>query len=392
MKKFIVAAAGLLLTGAMVSTASAEPGVSFTGDARTRGFYQDNYNFLDSDTSNWNSRVRLKMRAESKGGAYAIARVRMADSKWDGAQDQTKAAAQGSNIYTDYAYMGTPIGEAVTLEGGLMPFNLTTWSVWDTRTDAVNVSYKSDMTTVTAFYHKMDEVDEAAILIDPRADLRNDDDIDRYGGILNQKFDGGWGLVASVFYQDDAQFTDKSGVGVVGEVTGAIGSANVLGTAAWYEADLSLMKAPLSDPDNDPWGVYGQAAFPVGAVTLTGGVGYTADGFIADGDFGPFIMLSDVSNIATGIGIGSLGETTFVAFVPSLKVSEQLTLTGVFAYADIDDYGVTDIDSAMEISGKAVYVVTDGASLTAEAGYLDLDSDVLDEPAIGAGVILNVEF
>jgi hypothetical protein len=128
------------------------------------------------------------------------------------------------------------------------------------------------------------------------------------------------------------------------------------------------------------------------AVTLTGGVGYTADGFIADGDFGPFIMLSDVSNIATGIGIGSLGETTFAAFVPSFKVSEQLTLTGVFAYADIDDYGNTDVDSAMEFSGKAAYVVTDGATLTAEAGYLDLDSDVLDEPAIGAGVILDIAF
>lgn len=393
MKKFIVAAAGLLLTGAMVSTASAEPGVSFNGDARTRAFYKQDYNFVDSDTSNWNSRVRLKMRAESKGGAWAIARVRMADAQWDGAQDQTKAAAQGSNIYTDYAYMGTTIGDGpVSIEGGLMPFNITTWSIWDIRTDAANVAYKSDMTTATFFYHKVDEVDEAAILIDPRSDLRDDDDVDRYGGILNQKFDGGWGLVASVWYQDDAQLTDKSGVGVAGEVTGAIGSANVLGTAAWYEADMRLNKALTSDPDNDPWGVYGQAAFPVGAVTLTGGVGYTADGFIADGDFGPFIMLSDVSNIATGIGIGSLGETTFVAFVPSMKVSEELTLTGVFAYADIDDYGVTDVDSAMEISGKAVYVVTDGANLTGEVGYLDLDSDVLDEPAIGAGLILNIEF
>jgi hypothetical protein len=394
MKKLIVAAAGLMLAGAMVSTASADAGVSFTGDARTRAFYQQDYNFIDSDTSNWNSRVRLKMKAESKGGAWAIARVRMADAKWDGAQDQTKAAAQGSNIYTDYAYMGTPIADGpVSIEGGLMPFNITTWSIWDIRTDAANVAYKSDMTTAMFFYHKVDEFENEPItgLVVP-TDVIDDDDIDRYGGLLNQKFEGGWGLVASVWYQDDAQFTDKTGVGVAAEVTGAIGSANVLGTAAWYEADMRLNKALLSDPDNDPWGVYGQAAFPMGAVTLTGGVGYTADGFVADGDFGPFIMLSDVSNIATGIGIGSLGETTFAAFVPSFKVSEQLTLTGVFAYADIDDYGNTDVDSAMEFSGKAAYVVTDGATLTAEAGYLDLDSDVLDEPAIGAGVILDIAF
>jgi hypothetical protein len=391
MKKLIVAAAGLMLAGAMVSSASAEPGVSFTGDARTRGFYKQDYNFIDSDTSNWNSRVRLKMKAESKGGAWAIARVRMADAQWDGGQDQTKATAQGSNIYTDYAYMGTPIGDALSIEGGLMPFNITTWSIWDIRTDAANIAYKSDMTTAMFFYHKVDEFEDVAGVVVP-TDVFDDDDIDRYGGLLNQKFEGGWGLVASVWYQDDAQVTDKTGVGVAAEVTGAIGSANVLGTAAWYEADMRLNKALLSDPDSDPWGVYGQAAFPMGAVTLTGGVGFTSDGFIADGDFGPFIMLSDVSNIATGIGIGSLGETTFAAFVPSFKVSEQLTLTGVFAYADIDDYGTTDVDSAMEFSGKAAYVVTDGATLTAEAGWLDLDSDVLDEPAIGAGVILDIAF
>ena len=86
----------------------------------------------DSDTSNWNSRVRLKVKARTKGGAYAIARVRMADATWDGAQDQSKGTAQGSNIYTDYAYIGTPMGPVPYLiEAGLMPFNVTKFSVYD---------------------------------------------------------------------------------------------------------------------------------------------------------------------------------------------------------------------------------------------------------------------
>ena len=57
----------------------------------------------------------------------------MADSVWNGAQDQSKATAQGSNIYTDYAYVGTPLGPSFTVEAGLMPFNVTKWTVWDTR-------------------------------------------------------------------------------------------------------------------------------------------------------------------------------------------------------------------------------------------------------------------
>ena len=117
MKKLIVAAAGLMLAGTMVSTASAEPGVSFTGDGRARAFYFQDYNFVDSDTSNWNSRVRLKIKAESKGGAYAVARLRMAEAKWDGTQ-LTRKGGEQSNLFTDYAYVGTPIGP-VAIEGGL---------------------------------------------------------------------------------------------------------------------------------------------------------------------------------------------------------------------------------------------------------------------------------
>lgn len=392
MKKLIVAAAGLMLAGTMVNTAAADPGVSFTGDGRVRSFYLQDYDFTDSDESNWNSRVRLKIKAESKGGAYAVARIRMADGVWDG----TKITRGNTfnNLYTDYAYVGTPMGP-VAVEGGLMPFNVTTWSVWDIRVDGLNIKYKTDTTTLVGFYHKVDEFDEAQIgefisynpdgtiksKVAFNNDLVNDDDVDRYGVLLDQKFDGGWGLVAAVWAQnDDQSTTDKDGFAAAAEVTGTAGTVGLLGDIAWYQGDLLGL-------EDDPFGVYGQVAAPLGAVTLAAGLGYTMDGFVADGDFGPFIMLSDVSNIATGIGIGTGGDTLFGALVPSMKVSEELTLTGVIAYADIDNDA---LDSAFEVSGSAAYAVTDGATLTAEAGYLDIDG--FEEPAVGAGLILDVEF
>lgn len=391
MKKLIVAAAGLMLAGAMVSTASADAGVSFTGDARARGFYFQDYNFNDSDTSNWNSRVRLKFKGESKGGAYAVARVRMADAKWDGTQ-KTRALGEGSNIYTDYAYIGAPMGP-ITVEAGLMPFNVTAFSVYDVRVDGLHLKYATDTTTLVGFYHKVDEYDESQILTVPDGlnadgtvktkvvdnDKVNDDDIDRFGVLLDQKFDGGWGVIGSVWMVNDDQ-GEGDGVAAAAEVTGAIGTVGVLADAAWYEADYA-------GTEDDNIGVYAQAAIPMGAVTLAVGAGATMDGFVADGDFGPFIMLSDVSNIATGIGIGALGDTNFAALVPSVAVSEQLTLTGVVAYADIDN----DVaDSAVEVSGKAAFAVTDGATVSAEVGYLDVDG--YENPAVGAGVILDVKF
>jgi hypothetical protein len=397
MKKLIVAAAGLMLVGTMVSNASAEAGVSFKGDARARGLYRSDYNFVDSDTSQWQSRVRLIFQGESKGGAYANARVRFADSAWDGSQ-KTRALGEGSNIYTDWAYVGTPMGP-LAIEAGLLPWNITRWSMWDQRVDGLNVKYVNDMTTVMAFYQKMDEFDETDILNVPLVnadgtpagtlvlnnDIVEDDDFDRYGVYLNQKFDGGWGVVGSVMMQNDDQGTgDRDGVIVIGEVTGAIGNAAVQADAHWQEADVALT------PD-DPWGLYAQAVMPVGAVNLLAGVGTTQDGFVVDGDYQAFIMLSDDSSIATAYGVGKFGDTNFAVLSPSMKVSEQLTLTGVVGYLDIDGTGAyAEADSAFEISGRAAYAVTDGATLSAEAGYLDVDG--FEEPAIGAGLILVIGF
>jgi hypothetical protein len=385
MKKLIVAAAGLLLVG-MASSAFADAGVSFSGDGRARGFYLQDYNLSDSDTSEWNSRVRLKFKGESKGGAYAVARVRLAEATWDGTQ-QSRALGESTNFYTDYAYVGVPMGP-VAVEAGLMPFNVTTFSVWDVRVDGLHVKYASDSTTLVAFYHKLDEVDEAAIITLPAVppsttptvinnDVVNDDDIDRFGALLDQKF-GDFGLVASVWATSNAQ-GGTDGVAAAAELTGTVGTVGLLADAAYYQADYA-------GTVDDPVGFYVQAAAPVGPVTLAAGAGYTMDGFKADGDFGPFIMLSDVSNIATGIQIGTGGDTAFAALVPSVKVSEQLTLTAVVAYADIDG----PLNSALEVSGSAAYAVTDGATVTAELGYLDFDG--AENPAVGAGVILDVKF
>ncbi|KGO35299.1 MAG: hypothetical protein ACWGKN_18840 [Desulfoprunum sp.] len=406
MKKLIVAAAGLMLVGAMVSNASAEAGMSFKGDARARGLYRDNYYFgeltdaagnkLDDDKSQWQSRVRVIFQGESKGGAYANARVRFADSSWDGTQ-KTRALGEGSNIYTDWAYVGTPMGP-LAVEAGLLPWNLTKWSQWDQRVDGLNVKYVNDMTTVMAFYQKMDEFDNSAT--DPvyrngkqigTMDLVDDDDMDRYGVYVNQKFDGGWGVVGAVMMMNDDQgkdASDRDGVAALAEVTGTIGNVAVLADAHWQEADVDPL---LFSNGDDPYGGYLQAVVPVGAVNLLGGVGTTQNGFVVDGDFQQFIMLSDDSSIATAYGVGAFGDTNFVLLSPSMKVTEQLTLTGVASYLDIDaNDSFSEADSAFELSGRAAYAVTDGATLSAEAGYLDVDG--FEEPAIGAGLILVIGF
>ena len=213
--------------------------------------------------------------------------------------------------------------------------------------------------------------------------------MDRYGAYLNQKFDGGWAVAGVVQMQADEQGAgERDGVIAYAEVTGAIGNVAVLADGHWQEADV---EPTLRSNGDDPYGAYLQAVVPVGAVNLLAGVGMTENGFLVDGDFQQFIMLSDDSSIATQYRIGGFGDTGFVVLSPSMKVSEQLTLTGVAAYLDIDANDIfAEADSAFEISGRASYAVTDGATLSAEAGYLDVDG--FEEPAIGAGLILVIGF
>ena len=97
MKKVIAVAAGLMLTGALVTTASAA--VSFSGDARIRGYLETDYDFgrtvpvvegqlfprvrTNEEDIKANSRYRVKINADAKGGAYVRSRIKIGDGTHD---------------------------------------------------------------------------------------------------------------------------------------------------------------------------------------------------------------------------------------------------------------------------------------------------------------------
>lgn len=375
MKKVIVAAAGLALVGTMATSAMAE--FKFSGDARARFYLQSDYDdaafgnaTASDDDTRWNSRTRFKIEADTKGGAYVKTRVRLSEGSWDGTANTRN---KNNNIYTDYAYIGVPFGP-VTVEAGLVPRDITPWFFLDGRSDAVQVKYKNDMTSLVAFY---DIVDEEFSDID-------DDDIYMYGAVLNQGFSGGWNAVISPIYVDDNLNSDSSGFGATAQVNGAL--SNVALTA-----ELSYKEADLQGTDDDGFGGYLSATVPVGSVELLGMVGFTSDGFEMDAaDFGPFIMLNDYSQISTAFNFAEFGDSFFAAIAPTFKATEKLTLGAQASVADVDnDFG--DDFTAWEIGATASYAVTDGAKLNGILGYLDTD-DITDDNPVGFGLSLEISF
>lgn len=383
MKKVIAVAAGLMLTGALVTTASAA--VSFSGDARIRGYYETDYDFgvtepvtpgtvvprtrTNEKDIKANSRYRVKINADAKGGAYVRSRIKIGDGT-HGATPNSKTA-----VTTDYMYVGVPMGP-VTIEGGRMPANLTQFFLWDRRFDMIIGKWSNDMTGVEFWYQKAEE----------NGDLINDDDVTGYYGLLTQKFAGDWGLTLAGAYVDDATPTDNSGFTGTVHVGGPAGPVTLGAEFAYADADLT------GAPD-DGYGGYLEAGMDFGATSVNLKGGWAQDGFRTDDDFG-WIMLGGASSITPGAVAefgafdGNQSDTTFIGGTVGFKASEALTLTGILAYAQFDDYG-----DAFEISGRARYGISDGAAIQWDIGYLSWSSDTREEESpFGTALTLEVSF
>jgi hypothetical protein len=377
MKKVIAAAAGLMLVGTMVGSAAAA--VSFGGDARVRWFYEENATGQDIKDEKFSSRVRVKVNADAKGGAYARARIRMTDTSWDGTRN-TRDRGAGTNSYVDYAYIGVPMGP-VTFEGGLMPVNLTKFTLWDARADQFIVKWANDMTNLEFWFQKNLEVETST---DPAFnDLTDDNDINTYFGKWDQKFAGDWMTTFGIGYrQDDTPANVEGLLGTI-QFSGPAGPVALEGALAYNESDLLGL-------EDDAWGGYLQGGMNFGATSVTLNGGFTQDGYLADDDFG-FIMIGGASSITPAVSsqVGLYGDWGWIGGIVGFKVSEDLSLKGVLVYADISDYG-----DLFEVSGSVKYAISDGATFSWDIGYLNnnADAEVGDENPFGTALTFEVSY
>ncbi|HEB69944.1 MAG TPA: hypothetical protein ENI88_10045 [Desulfobulbus sp.] len=392
MKKVLVAGAALLLVGGMVGSAMAE--VNLSGDARVRWVVKDNYGgasgpfgknfgngggyvdgqYVEQDTVNYfDSRIRVKVDAASKGGAWAKARIRMNDFKWDG--QGYGAVDEKKNIWVDYAYIGVPVGPT-TLIGGEVRWDVTTFFQWDVRPTVAALNYKNDNVDIYGLYIVEDDYPNAY-------DDLKDNNMRAYGIYAKANINADWSVLGYGLYNDDqrdynSDLSSRNG----NDNSGFLGTLHVDGNAAGLgiTGEIAYVNSDVQGTENDGWGGYAEVSYAIGALTPALNIGFTKDSYVADGDFG-WLMIGDIEPIAVLKNVGGVGEDwTWIAGTVDYAVSENLKLTGNLVWASVDTnddtaLNVNRLANLLEISGEAVYTVSEGANLTAAVGYLGPDFD-----------------
>ncbi len=413
MKKVIAAGAALLMVGSIASAAYAE--VNLSGDARVRFVYKDTYDFGNThwddtlqknvpdtpDVNYFDSRIRIRIDGKAKGGAFIKARLRMDDFRWDG--QGWDAYKEGKNIWVDYGYVGVPVGP-VTLLGGFVNWDVTKFFQWDDRPTVAAINYKNDIVDIYGLY--VIEDDSPNYL-----DNLDDNNMRAYGIYAKAKINDDWSVLAYGLYNDDQRDWTENDAGELvsrngQDNSGFLGTLHVDGNVAGIalQGEVAYKASDVQATQDDGWGLYAQASYAIGAMTPSLSIGATWNSYTADGDFG-WLMIGDIEPIGVIKNVGGYGQDWFwVAPTVDYAVSERLKLTGNFVYVNVDTNDDTPLDSdrlakLYEISGQAVYTVSEGADLMLGMGYLKPDFDgrlngagVQDDGAFGLMAKMSLKF
>jgi hypothetical protein len=405
MKKVICAVAAFAMVAGVATVASAE--VNLSGDARARLISFDTGKTTGtSSTTYWDSRVRIKVKATTDGGGYAIGRIRLLDGKWGQGGDYTPSAKGAGNVWSDYAYLGFKAGN-VDVAAGKMPTGFSNWYKQDERADRFRVKYSSNGLLLAATYDKklydgaigssvgiVNDIDGNALVVSGTSVNASAtyDNIDVYGLTYTQKFSDAVSAGARIEYVADGTDLDLDGWKGTANVAMHFGGNNII-------LEQSYKESGLFDANDDQYGGYAEWNATFGSITPTATVGYTANGFMADASFGWLMFGGDEPTAKAGnYYIGQDGDTFFVGLSSKFQTSEALSLQANLVYMGIDD--TVDVagnhssrfgESPIEISGKATYVVNKGVALVAEGGWILSDGDNNDDALAGLAR-MNVSF
>lgn len=380
MKKIIAAAAGLMLVGSVVSASAA---IEFSGDARARYEFHDNYQGDDANDDQWNNRVRLKIKGTTAGGSWAKFQMTMGNSPWGSNDIQDTAATIKPNV--DYAFVGVPMG-CVLLNAGRQPLNLTTTYFNDAAVDNVRVTYASEGTTLIGLY---------GVYGDDGIDKVTNSNDELYSGVWTQAWNDSWATTLGMTYINLQQTADSDAGGFVGviAVNGDMGAMDLNFELGYQEEGLAATDAKYKATNvEDAIGAYLAVGYDISEeFKLTGVAAYAQEGFVFDAPVG-FMMLGGDSQLTINDhALSAYGDDDL--YLIGLKGAYQATADLGFSFnLGYVDFGTED--DAFEVSAQAAYAINDGTMIYGRTGYVSQDnmSGGAEDDAFGFGVSLELSF
>ncbi len=376
MKRILVIAISAMFVLSLAATAFAAD-VVFSGDARSRGIWKNNYDFDNSvdtaglDSRYYDQRVRLKATVKAGDGVEVRTRLVLLDNKWDG-------GSGGNTVTSDYAYIHVPIG-SINIDVGRQ---LASWGnkfmAWAIKKDRLKVTSKVNGTVVGGF-------------IDKNAEANAPDytgDYNGYGALVIHNFGDLKGGIIVIYADDDA--TGLTGVMSSVFTKGKVGDFGLAAEVAYLAGDKFEDAA-----GNSPWGGFVHLSKNVDALTFGGAVAYATNGYTANKFFAPTVFFGTSQPTAI-MNFGAASDASTFAVVGSVgyKATDALSLIGRVAYASLQDMGVGGADgSAFELDAGLKYAITKNTAYTVDFGALmPNDMSAQDDTAIALAHKVEVKF
>ncbi len=360
MKKLLALMVAMLMVFGLASFAVAE--IEFSGDARLRGTLKDNpdYDSDSEDSSRWyDTRIRLKVTGTNDDGAGVKLQFTARENNWDGA-DTSTIRYDGD----DYAYVFVPVSDNMTLSGGFMPANWghKYWS-WGSAYARLKLMVKLDAATVGAFTQKGGETFGT--------DELNDYDINAVLAITKL---GEFKVGAIIIMAKDKRtaFGDGDGGNKIDIFfQGNAGDITILGELAQNSGDLYETAA-----GDSPNGAFVAAAMDLDTMKVSAALAMTKNGYTATKYFTPTVLIGTAQPSALfNLGECGMGSTTCdtmaLVLTAGTKLSDEMGIGAVIAYATIDGYGAEDGAEGtwMEIDAKFSYALGEQTKYYANFGY-----------------------
>jgi len=400
MKKYLIVFLSMLLVAAMSVAAYATNGgkVTIGGDAYVRGIWNGNFdmnNDADDSVRYWDQRVRLTITGDVANGVELRVRLTTDDDKWNGASNT------GGTLDVDYAYLHVPVG-SVVLDLGRQK---STWGhellESGVTRDRAKVTSTAGPLTVGLYTDKLSDNNTSS-----SAALTNSDDIDNYGIFVIHKAGNAEGGLLVELYNDDSSADSADQDGTKGSAYAKVSAGGAAITAEVAIKNGGIYETTDKDGDKSEtqWAAFAGAELPTGQLTVTGLLGLTRNGFVADKHFTPTVLIGTdnptaIADFGENPNNTSVAQDSFLA-VAGVKLSPQpaMTVYGKAAFLSMKAYDSDfasgeDKATAVEVDAGLEYQIAQNTTYNIDFGYMfpkDITAD--DDNVMTLAHSLSVKF